>query len=128
VRVVARPDAEELAGLFAHAAALVHPSLHEGFGLVALEAMSAGAPVVAARTPGVLEVCGDAALYVDGRDTHGLAGELDRVASDAVLRRDLAERGRRRAAEFSWARSARAHVEAYRLAMGVGSLQGARAG
>ncbi len=117
LQVVARPDAEQLAALYAHAAVLVHPSLHEGFGLVALEAMSAGVPVLAARTAGVQEVCGDAAIYVDGRDPHVLGRELGRIATDPALRRDLTERGRRRAAEFSWARSARAHAAAYALAV-----------
>jgi glycosyltransferase involved in cell wall biosynthesis len=109
---------ERLATLYSEAAALVHPSLHEGFGLTPLEAMSAGTPVIAARSPGVVEVCGDAVLYVDPRDPAALAAELARVAADEGLRRDLSERGRRRAAEFSWARSARAHVEAYTLARG----------
>ncbi len=117
LQVVARPDAEQLAALYARAAVLVHPSLHEGFGLVALEAMSAGVPVLAARTAGVQEVCGDAAIYVDGRDPHVLGRELGRMATDPALRRDLTERGRRRAAEFSWARSARAHAAAYALAV-----------
>ena len=119
IQVVARPDAEQLAGLHARAAALVHPSLHEGFGLVALEALSSGVPLLAARTAGVQEVCGDAALYVDGRDPHAFARELGRLTADPALRRDLSERGRRRAAEFSWARSARAHAAAYALAMAV---------
>jgi glycosyltransferase involved in cell wall biosynthesis len=98
----------------------VHPSLHEGFGLTPLEAMSAGTPVVAARSPGVTEVCGDAVVYVDPHDPAALAAELGRVASDEGLRRDLTERGRRQAASFSWARSARAHVEAYTLAVASG--------
>lgn len=117
VVVVDRPDAEALSRLFAGAAALVHPALHEGFGLTPLEAMSAGVPVVAACSPGVVEVCGDATLLVDPHDAHALAATLGRVAGDQRLRRDLTERGRRRAAEFSWARSARDHVHAYTLAM-----------
>jgi glycosyltransferase involved in cell wall biosynthesis len=110
------PDAERLAQLYSQAAALVHPSLHEGFGLTPLEAMTAGTPVIAARSPGVTEVCGEAALYVDPRDSADLAAQMERVAGDPALRADLGERGRRRAAEFSWARSARHHVEAYTLA------------
>ena len=110
------PDAERLAQLYSQAAALVHPSLHEGFGLTPLEAMTAGTPVIAARSPGVTEVCGEAALYVDPRDPTDLAAQMERVAGDPALRVDLCERGRRRAAEFSWARSARCHVEAYTLA------------
>jgi glycosyltransferase involved in cell wall biosynthesis len=114
---VDRPEHARLLGLYRDAAALVHPSLHEGFGLTPLEAMTAGAPVIAARSPGVTETCADAAVYVDPRDPADLAAALTRVASDAALRRDLTERGRRRAAEFSWARSARRHVEAYTLAL-----------
>ena len=117
VEVVSKPDAEQLAELYAGAAALVHPSLHEGFGLTPLEAMSAGAPVVAAHGAAVLEVCGDAALYVDARDADALAERLTALAGDAELRRDRTERGRRRAAAFSWARSARAHADAYALAI-----------
>jgi len=97
----------------------VHPSLHEGFGLTPLEAMSAGTPVVAARSAGVQEVCGDAALYVGADDAQGLADLLAALARDGDLRRDRTERGRRRAAEFSWARSARAHADAYALAIAI---------
>jgi glycosyltransferase involved in cell wall biosynthesis len=111
------PDAERLAQLYSQAAALVHPSLHEGFGLTPLEAMTTGTPVIAARSPGVTEVCGEAVLYADPRDPQDLAAKLTLVATDPALRADLGERGRRRAAEFSWARSARAHVEAYTLAV-----------
>jgi glycosyltransferase involved in cell wall biosynthesis len=111
------PDAERLAQLYSQAAALVHPSLHEGFGLTPLEAMTTGTPVIAARSPGVTEVCGEAVLYADPRDPQDLAAKLTLVAGDPALRANLGERGRRRAAEFSWARSARAHVEAYTLAV-----------
>lgn len=116
VRHVLRPEPRELAQLYRDAVALVHPALHEGFGLTPLEAMTAGTPVIAARSPGVTETCGDAVVYVDPRDPADLAVQIARVAGDAALRRDLTERGRRRAAEFSWARSARRHVEAYTLA------------
>lgn len=117
VRHVERPEPRELHALYRDAAALVHPALHEGFGLTPLEAMNAGTPVIAARSPGVTETCGDAVVYVDPREPAELAAALTRVGADKALRRDLAERGRRRAAEFSWARSARRHVEAYTLAV-----------
>jgi len=121
VVVVQRPESEALGKLYAGAAALVHPALFEGFGLTPLEAMSAGVPVIAACSPGVVEVCGDATILVDPHDAHALAATLRRVIDDPVLRRDLSERGRRRAAEFSWARSARAHVHAYTLAAEIGA-------
>ncbi|MDX6721253.1 MAG: hypothetical protein QOJ63_3507 [Solirubrobacteraceae bacterium] len=114
VRCEPEPD---LGALFAGAAALVHPALHEGFGLTALEAMSAGVPVVAARSPGLAETCGDATRYVDPYDASALADELRRIATDPALRADLANRGRARAAGFSWRASARAHIAAYTLAL-----------
>jgi glycosyltransferase involved in cell wall biosynthesis len=116
VWVVRDPSAERLERLYDEAVMLVHPALHEGFGLTLLEAMSAGVPVLAARSPGVTEVAADAARFFDPRDAEGLAGSIADMASDVPARRDLVERGRRRAAEFSWARSARAHRAAYTLA------------
>jgi glycosyltransferase involved in cell wall biosynthesis len=112
-----RPALERLTELYAEALALVHPALHEGFGMTALEAMHAGVPVLAARSPGVVETCASAAEYFDPRDPGALAAALGWITTDAETRRDLAARGRERAAEFSWERSARAHVEAYTLAL-----------
>jgi glycosyltransferase involved in cell wall biosynthesis len=117
VEIVLRPEHQRLSALYRDAAALVHPALHEGFGMTPLEAMTAGTPVIAARSPGVTETCADAVVYVDPRDPGDLAGALTRVATEPKLRADLTERGRRRAAEFSWSRSARRHVEAYTLAL-----------
>jgi glycosyltransferase involved in cell wall biosynthesis len=91
-----------LAELYAGAAALVHPSLYEGFGLTALEAMCAGTPVIAADAPGVREVC---------------AAAMASVGADPALRARLSERGRERSGEFSWDASARAHLDAYSLAV-----------
>ena len=77
VRTEPAPD---LPALLAGAAALVHPALHEGFGLTPLEAMHAGVPVIAARSPGLAETCAGAALYVDPYDAEGLGHQLARVA------------------------------------------------
>jgi glycosyltransferase involved in cell wall biosynthesis len=112
-----RVDAAALAELYAGALALVHPSVDEGFGLVPLEAMGAGVPVVAVGTAAVEEVCGDAALYVAHDDPAELAAALERLRTDPELRVGLVMRGRERAARFDWAASARAHIEAYESAM-----------
>jgi len=113
--VQARPalSAPGLEELYRGARALVHPSLHEGFGLTPLEAMSLGVPVLAVRNAGTQEVCGDAALLVEAQE---LAAGLHRIANDSGLRSDLARRGRERARAFSWSNSAREHESAYTLA------------
>ena len=107
-------DPATLADLHARAIALVHPSRDEGFGLTVLEAMATGTPVIAVRNAAIEELAGDAALIVD---EPALAEAMQRIERDpAPARRRWAQAGRRRAAEFSWQRSARAHIEAYTLA------------
>ena len=113
VRGVRHPSRAELLELYGSAIALVHPAIHEGFGLTVLEAMAAGTPVIAQRAPGTAEVGGEAVLAVEEDE---LAEAIARVASDAGLRRELARRGRERAARFSWRASAQAHERAYTLA------------
>jgi glycosyltransferase involved in cell wall biosynthesis len=100
-------DEAHLPGLYAGAMALAMPSAYEGFGLPCLEAMAAGTPVVAARAGALPETCGDAALLVDPGDAPGFADALVAAACDEHDRVRLIEAGRRRAAEFSWARTAR---------------------
>jgi alpha-1,3-rhamnosyl/mannosyltransferase len=117
VRTAPRPDVAELAELYAGAAALVHPSLYEGFGLTLLEAMRAGVPVIAGRVGGVEEVCGDAARYADPRDPEAFAEAMAEIATGPAVRAALWQRGRSRSALFSWDVSARAHLDAYSLAL-----------
>ena len=117
VRPEGRVAPQRLAELYGRALALVHPALHEGFGMTPLEAMHAGVPVLAARSPGVTETCGDAAEYFDPRDPDALADALHAIARNPGRRAELRARGAARAAERSWASAARAHLEAYTLAL-----------
>jgi alpha-1,3-rhamnosyl/mannosyltransferase len=116
VRCEPQPEPERLARLYAGALALVHPASYEGFGMTPLEAMGLGTPVIAATAPATREVCGDAARYVDPREPRSLAAAMSELATDDRLRSELAERGRRRVARYSWAASARRHLDAYSLA------------
>lgn len=105
----------EVAGLVQGAAALLHPSLSEGFGLVPLEAMAAGTPVVASRAGAVPEVVGTAALLVDEpRDAARWARALAELLSDSRRRSELSAAGREQAAQFSWEEAARRMLELYR--------------
>jgi glycosyltransferase involved in cell wall biosynthesis len=108
---------EDLAELHRHAAALVLPSLHEGFGIPALEALHAGTPVLAADIPALREVCGEAARYCDPRDVESIAAGLRELADVGPLREELRRRGLARAAQFSWRRCAEGYAAAYRLAL-----------
>ena len=96
-----------LAELMAGALALVQPSLTEGFGLPALEAMQSGTPVITADGSGAAEITAGAALTVEPTDVGQIAQAMALVAGDEAVRRDLAERGLRRAQDFAPARYGR---------------------
>jgi alpha-1,3-rhamnosyl/mannosyltransferase len=97
---------EELVELLGSASALVFPSLWEGFGLPAVEAMSCGVPVLASRRGSLPEVVGDAGLFFDPESPADIAGCILRFLGDPEQRRRLGEIGRARARSFSWERAA----------------------
>lgn len=104
-----------LAAAYRSAHALLHPSLHEGFGLTILEAMALGCPVVASDRGSIPEIAGEAARLFDPFDAEGMAGALVELLNPA-MRADLVERGRGRAEGFTWDATAEGTVAAYRAA------------
>ena len=110
------PD-EDLVTLFAGAQGLVSPTLYEGFGLPAAQAMQAGVPVVAANTSSYPEVVGDAGILVDPYDVDAIAEALLRLARDPDLRAELGRRGQARAARFRLENQADALIQVYEQLM-----------
>lgn len=106
------PD-EELCRLYNTCTVFVMPSLDEGFGLPAIEAMSCGRPVIVSSGNALEELVGDAGLTVNPHNVEELAAAIDRIFSCEDLRRSLAGRAIQRASEFSWQTAARQLLELF---------------
>ena len=106
----------QLLALMSAAELVVVPSMYEGFGFPALEAMARGTAVVAAARASLPEICGDAALLVEPTPD-ALAEAMSRVLGDEALRERLASAGQDHAQHFTWEESARRHAEVYRAAL-----------
>jgi glycosyltransferase involved in cell wall biosynthesis len=123
VRMTGYLSYRQLAACYECATVFAFPSLFEGFGIPALEAMAHGTPVVCARAGALPEVCADAALYFDPLDTESIATTLKRVLTDPSLRAELSHAGRVNQHRFSWRQAAQETLEVYRNAMGLHSLR-----
>jgi len=110
--------AADLPAVYAGAAAFVSPSAYEGFGFAVADALAAGVPAIVADNSSLPELCGDAALRLDGLSGAAVAAALRLVLGDPGLGARLGELGRQRAARFSWRASAAGHARAYRAAAG----------
>jgi len=108
----------DVRSLMAASAALVLPSLEEGFGLPVVEAMAAGLPVVCSRGSALAEVAGDAASLVDPHDTNGLLHAVERVLEDRPLAAELRRRGLERSRAFEWSTTASRTLAFYRKLLG----------
>lgn len=102
-----------LSTLYSHALCMAFPSLYEGFGLPALEAMSHGCPVISSNASSLPEVCGEAALYMEPHDSDGLYAHIESLLEDVCLRARLIEAGYRRVEYFSPERYAERLSTAY---------------
>jgi len=118
VRHIGYVDDEDLRPLYSAADLAVLVSLHEGFGIPALEAMACGTPTLVSDIPALAEVTKDAALRADPFSVDDLTRALGIALTDTALRRSLRERGLARAAEFSWHKTAEATLQVYREAAG----------
>lgn len=118
-------DDDVVPALMRRAAAVVYPSLEEGFGLPALEALACAAPLVTTAGSSIEEFVGDAALLVPPGNPERLADALRRCL-DPECAAELAERGPAQAAPYTWDAAARAHLDVYRRAALAGAGTGDR--
>ncbi|MBK9122101.1 MAG: glycosyltransferase family 4 protein [Chloroflexi bacterium] len=110
---------DDLVTLYSIADVFVLPSLYEGFGFPALEAMACGTPVVAANTSSLPELVGDAALSVDPRSPDHIADAIVRLLDSAALRADYSRRGRAHVGQFTWERTAHSTLAVYTATFGL---------
>jgi glycosyltransferase involved in cell wall biosynthesis len=116
VRFLGWTSDADVEGLFALASVFAYPSLYEGFGLPVLEAMARGVPVACSDRSSLPEVAGDAALMFDPADPAAIARAVNRLLGDSELAAELIRKGRRRAAGYSWERTALGTLAAYERA------------
>lgn len=107
VRWESEADDERLEALFGQATLAVYPSVAEGFGLPALEAMIRGVPVAMSDIPAHREVGGDAAVFFPAMNAEEMAGRICEILRDEATSGKLSTDGRERASHFSWAETAR---------------------
>jgi glycosyltransferase involved in cell wall biosynthesis len=105
---------DDLAALYEGAVCLVFPSKTEGFGIPPLEAMARGCPVIASNIASLLEVGGDAVAYVNPDRGDSWREAIIGLSENDGLRATMAAAGRRRAALFSWKRSAQLYLDEIR--------------
>lgn len=117
VIAVGRVERSRLVRIFQAARVFVYPSLYEGFGFPAAEALACGVPVVASDTSSLPEVVGNAGLLADPADAGALAGRIKAVLDDPGRAAELSRRGIERAARFQWNRAAREMEEVFAEAL-----------
>jgi glycosyltransferase involved in cell wall biosynthesis len=113
VKAVGYVSGGERERLYREASMLVLPSLDEGFGMPALEAMTIGLPVIASNRGALPEVIGDAGILVDPGDAGALASAMERYLTQPETTRRARDAGRARADQFTWHASAASLVRAY---------------
>lgn len=107
----------ELAKYYRDALGLVFPSLHETFGMPIVEAMACGCPVITSNITACPEVAGDAALLVNPRSVKDITAAIEKLITDDSLRKSMRNRGLKRARQFTWRKSAEAHLKVFESAL-----------
>lgn len=104
--LLGRQPMEKLTALFASAEALTYTSYFEGFGIPIVEAFRAEVPVITSNITSMPEVAGDAALLADPFSQESINEKMQKIVSDPMLRNDLIKKGKQRATQFTWDKTA----------------------
>jgi glycosyltransferase involved in cell wall biosynthesis len=120
VHLMGRLPDTDLLPLLWRCQALVYPSLYEGFGIPALEAMATGAPVISSTAGSLGEVVGEAALIVDPLDEESIARAMIEMMESSSLRSEYQQRALQRVRSFQWQSTAQKTLEIYRRVAAVG--------
>lgn len=107
----------DLVSLYNLATVFAFPSVYEGFGLPVLEAMQCGCPVVTTKGGSLLEVAGDAAIFVDGYTVESIKEGISDVYVNHHVQEDLIQKGLMQASKFSWEKTADVTIESYKKAL-----------
>lgn len=114
INVLGYLEDDEFAAVYKQATVYCQPSFYEGFGLPLLEAMQYDVPVVAAKTQALVEVGGEAAMYVDPYSQDEISDGLMKVMNYSAIRKKLMDNGRKRLKEFSWEKAATETISVYK--------------
>ena len=112
------PD-EDLPFIYNIADIFVYPSLYEGFGLPALEAMACGVPVIAANSSSLPEVVGDAGILIDPYNAEELADAIEKIYKNPDLHQEMSDKGLKQARKFSWEKCAKETLSVYEEVYGT---------
>lgn len=115
IHIIGHVPDNDLKAIYNGAAALVYPSLYEGFGLPIVEAMACGCPVICSNAASMREVAGDAAILIDPGRSDELAAAIEIIVHDSEIRKTLMEKGFKQAARFTWEQTARKTLEVFKM-------------
>ncbi len=104
----------DLVAIYNLATVYCQPSFYEGFGFPVLEAMACGTPVIASKTQALVEIAGDAALYVDPKNPKDMASGISKVIRDIKLQKILVKKGKEKVREYSWEKTGKEMIEVYK--------------
>jgi len=107
-------DDIDLAFLYNLAKILIYPSIYEGFGLPPLEAMACETPVITSNVSSMPEIYKDSAFYIDPKDPNDIKQAIETLIGDKILQERLIQKGKERAALFSWENSAENHIKLFK--------------